>query len=274
MSVWKCVMAATAEELCSVLILYAKFFTLCNIYWRKGFWLAALYGFGWMAISTVFPQPWYRGPTKIYELNETAFRDRVLGRNKQKASTVKPTSSTSSSASPPVSSSSTMSIDDIKGPRITEIEDESLTNKPHKVQEKKASDDIDPKYWVVLLYASWSVSCLNFEAVLAKLSIKYDVPHLKFGQIDVDLYPDLAEEFGVSKDPASFDLPTLILFQNGREIRRLPELTVSKTNGNPTTRTNAAKDTIARLGWSKQPAAVVRIFQLDRIMNEKPNKAL
>jgi hypothetical protein len=105
-----------------------------------------------------------------------------------------------------------------------------------------------------MLCANWSVSCLNFEAVLPKLSIQYDLPHLKFGQIDIDVYPDLAEEFGVSKDPASFDLPTLILFQQGKEIRRLPELTITK-EGTNNTKTNAAKDTITRLGWSKQPVS-------------------
>ena len=63
----------------------------------------------------------------------------------------------------------------MKGPRITEIVDED--EKPQ--QQKQQS--FDAKYWVVMLYANWSVACLNFEAVLAKLSIKYDVPHLKFG---------------------------------------------------------------------------------------------
>lgn len=72
--------------------------------------------------------------------------------------------------------------------------------------------------------------------------------------MDIDVYPDLAEEFGVSKDPASFDLPTLIFFQHGKEIRRLPELTVTKDKTN-NTKTNAAKDTITRLGWSKQPVS-------------------
>lgn len=125
-----------------------------------------------------------------------------------------------------------------------------------------------------MLYANWSVTCLNFEPVLAKLSIEYDLPHLKFGkkknilivmltkikiftpfiflgQIDIDVYPNLAEEFGVSKDPASFDLPTLILFQQGKEIRRLPELTMPK-EGTQLTKVNAAKDAITRLGWNKK----------------------
>lgn len=65
----------------------------------------------------------------------------------------------------------------------------------------------------------------------------------------------MAEEFGVSKDPASFDLPTLLLFQQGKEIRRLPELTITKEGAN-NSKTNAAKNTITRLGWSKQPVSL------------------
>ncbi|KAI9362162.1 thioredoxin-like protein [Pilaira anomala] len=239
MSVWKCFVAATAEELCSVVILYTKFFSFCSIYWRFGFWSSALFAAGWIVLSSVFPQPWYRGPTKIFELNEAAFRDKVQ-----------------------LKKSTTVPVEDVKGPRITEVEDENEkdTKKP----------EIDSKYWIVMLYANWSVTCLNFEPVLAKLSIEYDLPQLKFGQIDIDVYPNLAEEFGVSKDPASFDLPTLILFQQGKEIRRLPELTMPK-EGTKLTKASAAKDTITRLGWNKKSSTVVTAFQLEKIASEKAN---
>lgn len=82
--------------------------------------------------------------------------------------------------------------------------------------------------------------------------------YLRFylGQIDIDVYPNLAEEFGVSKDPASFDLPTLILFQQGKEIRRLPELTMPK-EGTKLTKASAAKDAITRLGWNKKSVSLV-----------------
>lgn len=72
------------------------------------------------------------------------------------------------------------------------------------------------------------------------------------GKIDVDVYTDIAQEFGISRDPASFDLPTLLLFQNGSEIRRLPELNLSENISNATT----AKNTITRLGWSKTPVSI------------------
>ncbi|KAI8078690.1 uncharacterized protein BX664DRAFT_342490 [Halteromyces radiatus] len=245
LGIWKCVMASTAEELTSVLILYTKVFTLWSLYWNAGIWKTISYIVGWIVLSTIFPQPWYRGPTKLIELTESSFRNKVCPVKK------KPTSSSSSTTtSSPSSTTSTVPINEIKGPRITEIDDDNNNN---------------VKYWVVMLYANWSISCLNFEAVLAKLSLQYDASHIKFGKIDVDIYTDIAQEFGVSRDPASFDLPTLVLFQNGTEIRRLPELTIQDDNKS---NTNAAKDTITRLGWSKKPATVIHAFQLDKLRTD------
>lgn len=117
-----------------------------------------------IVLSTVFPQPWYRGPTKIFELNDTAFREKVL---------LKKLSSTSTT---------TTGVDEIKGPRITEI-DENDDKEDKKKEKEKKKLDLDSKYWIVMLYANWSVTCLNFEPVLAKLSIEYDLPHLKFGKL-------------------------------------------------------------------------------------------
>lgn len=135
-----------------------------------------------------------------------------------------------------------------------------LLKKSNTSKITEINPDDDTKYWIVMLYANWSVACLNFEAVFAKLSLEYkDVPHLKFAKVDIDVYSDLAEEFGVSKDPASFDLPTLILFHQGKEIRRLPELTVTK-EGETASRTDTAKNTITRLGWSKKPVSYLIVY--------------
>lgn len=43
------------------------------------------------------------------------------------------------------------------------------------------------KYWVILIYANWSVASRNFEAVLAGLSLRYDGPNVKFGEFTDDL---------------------------------------------------------------------------------------
>ncbi|ORX57614.1 hypothetical protein DM01DRAFT_1334211 [Hesseltinella vesiculosa] len=200
-------MASTAEELSSVMILYAKVLTTWSLYSHFGLWWAALYLCGWFLLSSVVPQPWYRGPSRVAELTESAFRSKVQQKSSQN--------------------------------KIVEI------------------DPAEPKYWVVMLYANWSITCLNFEAVLAHLSLDYTTDQVKFGKIDVDVFSDVAQEFAVSRDPASFDLPTLILFQHGLEIHRLPELSLQQDQ--------QAKDTITRLGWSKSSSTVIRAFQLDKI---------
>ncbi|KAI9023027.1 hypothetical protein CLU79DRAFT_791911 [Phycomyces nitens] len=248
LSVWKGFMASTAEELASVLLLYGKVFTCLVLYWEYGFWRFVLYSIGWAVLSTFFPQPWYQGPTKIIELSENMLRERVLKSKKNKGK------------SPAYSD-----VDDIKGPRITEL-------KSDDEEEVEETPTPASKYWIVMLYANWSVSCLNFEGVLAKLSLEYDCNHIKFGKIDIDVFPDVAQEFGISRDPASFDLPTLLLIQNGIEQKRLPELTVTKedADGNATSsKANAAKNAITRLGWSKKAPTVINTFKLNKLRSEK-----
>jgi hypothetical protein len=71
------------------------------------------------------------------------------------------------------------------------------------------------------------------------------------GKIDIGFYGDVAQEYGVSIDPASLSLPTLVLFKHGVEIRRLPELTVKEDQSNAA----VVKDTITQLGWSKKPVS-------------------
>lgn len=118
-------------------------------------------------LSTLLPQPWYQGPTNLVELSETMFRAKVCPDKKKYVSSSPPSTTTSPSSS--TTTRSTSPIHDINGPRITELNNQG--SEDHKV-----------KYWVVMLYANWSVACLNFEAVLAKLSLRYDAGHIKFGK--------------------------------------------------------------------------------------------
>lgn len=81
------------------------------------------------------------------------------------------------------------------------------------------------------------------------------------GKIDIEFYPSFAEKYGVSGEAAAFDLPTLILFKDGEEFKRLPELSSSKraakgkTSAPELSRKDAAKDTINRIGWNRSPVS-------------------
>ncbi|CAO3674722.1 unnamed protein product [Umbelopsis vinacea] len=149
-------------------------------------------------------------------------------------------------------------------PKIVELDDDDMP----------LLDVPSAKYWVILIYASWSVASRNFEAVLAQLSLQYDGDKVKFGKIDIDMYPAVAQKYRVSGEAAAFDLPTLILFKDGQEFKRLPQLVSSqreikgKAAAAALSRKDAAKDTINRIGWNRSPTSVIKTFQLDQISKE------
>lgn len=78
--------------------------------------------------------------------------------------------------------------------------------------------------WLVEFYASWSSECQSFAPVFADLSLKYGCAGLKFGKADVGRYAEISEEYKVNTSPLSKQLPTLILFQGGKEMVRRPQI--------------------------------------------------
>jgi len=79
-----------------------------------------------------------------------------------------------------------------------------------------------PEVRILLLDTLWSTRCLNFQPVLASLSLKYTREMIKFGRIDLDEDPDYEDRFNVDASATSLQLPTVLLFVNGSEIQRLP----------------------------------------------------
>lgn len=78
--------------------------------------------------------------------------------------------------------------------------------------------------WLVFFYAEWSDSCVEHEPMLADLSLRYSSKMLQFGRVDVNKWPDLAVENRINVSTSSWQLPTLILFQAGEEVMRLPPI--------------------------------------------------
>jgi thiol-disulfide isomerase/thioredoxin len=76
--------------------------------------------------------------------------------------------------------------------------------------------------WLIEFYAAWSPHCSHFAPAFSEMSAKYSLDNLKFGKIDITRYPDVAQKFQVDTSSWSRQLPTLILFQNGKETRRRP----------------------------------------------------
>uniref|UniRef100_U5EX52 Putative thioredoxin-like protein n=1 Tax=Corethrella appendiculata TaxID=1370023 RepID=U5EX52_9DIPT len=76
--------------------------------------------------------------------------------------------------------------------------------------------------WLVVFYTVWNPACANFAPVFAQLSTEYNLPNLKFGKVDVGRFPEAGKKYHVSDSSLSRQLPTLILFRNGKEIVRRP----------------------------------------------------
>lgn len=79
------------------------------------------------------------------------------------------------------------------------------------------------KHWLVFFYAPWSDYCLEHDAMIADLSLAYSSEHLAFGRVDLNQWTDLAVEYNIDTSATSWQLPSLILFQDGKEAVRLPQ---------------------------------------------------
>ncbi|XP_059410412.1 thioredoxin-related transmembrane protein 2-B [Carassius carassius] len=78
--------------------------------------------------------------------------------------------------------------------------------------------------WIVEFFANWSPECQSFASVYADLSLKYNCAGLKFGKVDIGRYSEVAKKYRVSTSPLSKQLPSLVLFQGGKEIMRRPQV--------------------------------------------------
>ncbi len=108
--------------------------------------------------------------------------------------------------------------------------------------------------WVVLLLAEWSPPCAHFAPAFARLAQEHggggaEGAPLRFGTLDLARWPGLAQRYGldlngaqthahaeairISRPPltriwhprgsaTSSQLPTVVLFDNGAEVDRLP----------------------------------------------------
>ena len=76
---------------------------------------------------------------------------------------------------------------------------------------EKNFNEIIQKKVLVDFYATWCGPCKMLSPVLEELSKEIDIDIIK---VDVDENNDLAKEYGV------MSIPCLILFENGKEIKR------------------------------------------------------
>ncbi|CAK6979483.1 thioredoxin-related transmembrane protein 2-B [Scomber scombrus] len=93
--------------------------------------------------------------------------------------------------------------------------------------DKTIDDELDRDSrvtWIVEFFANWSPECQSFASVYADLSLKYNCSGLKFGKVDIGRYGEVSKRYRVSTSPLSKQLPSLVLFQGGKEVMRRPQV--------------------------------------------------
>uniref|UniRef100_A0A672ZU79 Thioredoxin-related transmembrane protein 2-B n=1 Tax=Sphaeramia orbicularis TaxID=375764 RepID=A0A672ZU79_9TELE len=61
-------------------------------------------------------------------------------------------------------------------------------------------------------------------AAVKSLSLRYNCAGLKFGKVDIGRYGEVSKKYKVSASPLSKQLPSLVLFQGGKEVMRRPQV--------------------------------------------------
>ncbi|XP_021276557.1 thioredoxin-related transmembrane protein 2 isoform X2 [Herrania umbratica] len=84
--------------------------------------------------------------------------------------------------------------------------------------------------------ASFSSGCRRASRCFPELSITYSNKNLSFGIVDLGLFPNAAEKFGISPGGSMGQLPTYILFENATEVTRFPEFNFEARPAPPITK--------------------------------------
>lgn len=111
------------------------------------------------------------------------------------------------------------------------------------------------RMWLVEFRASYSPACIRSSQQFPELSITYSSKNLSFGIVDLGLFPNAAEKFGISLTGSMDQLPTFILFENAAEVARFPGLDYEATYFHPTI----------------TKGLLSRHFELDRLLLEYAN---
>lgn len=76
--------------------------------------------------------------------------------------------------------------------------------------------------WMICFYTVWNPSCVHFASIFSQISSEYYLENLKFGKIDVGRFQETAKKYYINDGSLSRQLPTVILFKQGKEVDRRP----------------------------------------------------
>ncbi|KAF9985872.1 Thioredoxin- transmembrane protein 2 [Mortierella antarctica] len=241
----------SAEELVSVIALYLKVYSL------YGFW----------TIAEDRATPPYQGPSNIKSLDPSELE--FLTTPVQQSSKGKGRADDHSAARNRGSTAKIMELDDNEEPVVDDSDSmqQQVKDLSQEIIKALPGSELDPShYWIIAFNVTWSSPCRHFEAVLAGCSIKYEKKNVHFGKIDMDLVPEgeqIAQRFKINMAATTLDLPTLILFKNGKALKQLPLKLGTKLGG----------EVLGKVGWDRSESSVLSAFELTNLGTGKESFA-
>lgn len=83
---------------------------------------------------------------------------------------------------------------------------------------------------LVCFHANYHEACIHFLSIFRELSSRYATDQLHFAEIDVGRFQNIAKKYSIeTRTMISRQLPTVILFKGGAEMKRLPSFQANKT---------------------------------------------
>ncbi|EXB93388.1 hypothetical protein L484_010716 [Morus notabilis] len=89
------------------------------------------------------------------------------------------------------------------------------------------------RFWLVEFGSSYLSACTRSSRCFPELSITYSNKSLSFGIVDLGLFPNAAEKFGIYLGGGMDQLPVYILFENATGIARFPGLDLEAKPSHP-----------------------------------------
>ncbi|XP_073126975.1 uncharacterized protein [Henckelia pumila] len=89
--------------------------------------------------------------------------------------------------------------------------------------ESLLTDGNTSRFWLVEFRCLSTSKSIRSSSLFPKLSITFSNKNVSFGSVDLGLFPNAAEKFGISLASLQ-QLPIYILYHDGIEISRFPEL--------------------------------------------------
>ena len=184
--------SATIDHYLLSVTLFSKVYIMTML-WNVDRQLMGWFGVAVFTLFILFKAPKYSGPTKVTVLDKGTFQEMIVERPKISLDKRRTTTTTgSSSSSNEVSASST---------------------------------------WLVEITANWHSGSTCYSPTFAELSLRFSSDELSFATIDVARWPTIAETNSINTSAYnSSQLPSYILFEHGKEVKRLPPM---DKNGSP-----------------------------------------